>query len=161
MKKLTAIEILNELPLFKHKHEIQVQFRDVDSFGVVHNIQYFYYLEWARIKYMEFIGMPLNNRTFTAENPIMTVHHELDYFNPALFTDNLTVYSRVTEVRNSSLTFENLITIEDEKAIVKSKVILVYLSNVDYKPTRIPDYLRNAIQSIEGDNVKFIEKSDL
>lgn len=157
MKKLDPEQVLKELPLYKHKHEGQVQFRDVDSFGVVHNIQYFYYLEWARIKYMEYIGVPINHRTFTAENPIMTVRHELDYFNPALFTNYFNVYSRVVEVKNSSMIFNNLITLDDEKLIAKASVVLVYLSPDDYRPARIPDYFRDGIKALEGDNVKFID----
>lgn len=158
MSKLNPEEILKEIPFYKHKIDTQVQFRDVDSFGVVHNIQYFYYLEWARIKYMEFIGMPLNHRTFTAETPIMTVHHELDYFAPALFTDTLQLYSRVVEMRNSSMTFENIILKDDNQLIAKARVILVYLSNEDYKPTRIPDYFRDAVKALEGEQVNIIEK---
>lgn len=157
MKKLIPEEILAEIPLYKHKFDTQVQFRDVDSFGVVHNIQYFYYLEWARIKYMEYIGIPINHRTFTAENPIMTVHHELDYFAPALFSDTLHIYSRVVEMRNSSMIFENIILKEDDQLIAKAKVILVYLSTEDYKPTSIPEYLRTAIRSLEGEHVNIYE----
>lgn len=157
MKKLDPKQVIEELPLYRHKHEGRVQFRDVDSFGVVHNIQYFYYLEWARINYMEYIGVPVNHRTFTAENPIMTVHHELDYFNPALFSDNYIVYSRVTEVKNSSMVFENIITLDDAKLIAKAKVVLVYLSPEDYRPARLPDYFREGIRALEGDNVNFVD----
>lgn len=157
MKKSDPNSILEELPLYKHKYEGQVQFRDVDSFGVVHNIQYLYYLEWARVKYLEYTGFPLNHRTFTVENPIMTVRHEIDYFSSALFTDNYEIFSRVTELRNSSLIFENIITLDNGKLIAKAKVVLVYLSTDDYKPARIPDDIREAIIALEGDNVKNIE----
>lgn len=158
MKKQNVEEILKELPLYKHKFDGQVKFHEVDSFGVLHNIQYFYILEWARTKYFEFIGMPLTTRTYTLEHPIMTVNHEMNYYNPAQFTDNYEVFSRITEVRNSSLTFENLILHENGKLMAKASVVLVYLSNEDYKPTRIPDIFREGIRSLEGENVKFIEK---
>lgn len=151
-------EIFKELALYKHKIDGQVKFHEVDSFGVLHNIQYFYILEWARTKYFEFIGMPLNSSTYTTQNPIMTVHHEMDYFSPAMFTDTYEAFSRVTEVRNSSLNFENIILHENGKIMAKASVTLVYLSNEDYKPTRIPDNIRDNIKALEGDNVKFIEK---
>ena len=151
-------ELQKEIKLYKHKIEGQVKFHEVDSLGVLHNIQYFYILEWARIKYLEYLGIPLTNRTFTLENPIMTVHHEIDYFHPAMLSDMYDAFSRVVEIKDSSMKFENLIVHENGKIMAKAKATLVYLNPEDYKPARIPDHLREKIKSMEGDNVKFIQK---
>jgi acyl-CoA thioester hydrolase len=157
MARLKEEDVKNEISLYKHRFDDQVRFDQVDSFGVVHNLQYFYFLEWARTKYLESVGIELSNRTYTAEHPIMTVHHEIDYFNPAMFTDKYSVYSRVTKIKNSSITFENIIQNENGKILVKSLCILVYLSNEDYKPTRIPDIIRNGIIALESENVELID----
>lgn len=152
--RITEKDVLEELDKFKHSTQGQVKFHEVDSLGVVHNIQYFYYLEWARTKYFEFLGMPLNHRTYTAENPIMTVRHVLDYFNSAYFTDYYDILTRTKSIGNSSLVMENIIKLTSGKIIAKAEVTLVYMSNTDYRPTRIPDFMRNAISMIEGDDVK-------
>jgi acyl-CoA thioester hydrolase len=157
MKRITEKDVLEELKLYKHMMRGQVKFHEVDSFGVVHNIQYFYFLEWARTKYLEFAGMPLNDKTYTAENPIMTVHHEMDYFNPLYFNNNYEMYSRVRKIKNSSMIFDNIITNEDGRAIVKASVVLVYLSNEDYKPARVPQDFRDHILQIEGENVEITD----
>jgi YbgC/YbaW family acyl-CoA thioester hydrolase len=151
-------DILKEIPLYKHKVEGQVKFHEVDSFGVLHNIQYFYILEWARTQYFQYIGMPVNSRTFTLENPVMTVNHELNYYYPAMFTDEYEVFTRITEVKNSSMKFENIILHANGNVMAKASAILVYMNVEDYIPVRIPDDLREKIKNFENDNVKFIEK---
>lgn len=159
MGRITEQDVLRDIEKFKHSISGQVKFHEVDSLGVVHNIQYFYFLEWARTKYFEFIGMPLNHKTYTAENPIMTVKHVMDYFNSAYFTDYYEILTRTKTMRNSSLVMENIIRLTDGKLIVKAEVTLVYLNNQDYRPTRIPDYIRNSISLIEGNDLEIIESS--
>jgi YbgC/YbaW family acyl-CoA thioester hydrolase len=156
MKKLDPQEIINKLPAFKHKIDGQVKFHEVDSFGVLHNVQYFYILEWARTKYFEFLGIPFNNRTFTLENPVMTVRHELNYFKPALLADYYEAYSKISQVGNSSFEFENIIINDKGELLVYAEATLVYLSTEDYRPTRISDEIRGFILLLEGENV-FIE----
>lgn len=157
MARLKEEDIKKQIEFYKHRYDDQVRFDQVDSFGVVHNLQYFYFMEWARTKYFESVGIELNNRTYTAEHPIMTVHHEMDYFNPAMFTDKYSIYSRVVKIKKSSIVFENIMEHESGKVLVKASCVLVYLSNEDYKPTRIPDFLRNRIKDLEGDNVEISE----
>ena len=158
MKRLTEEDVQKEISKFKFVTNDQVKFHEVDSFGVVHNIQYFYFLEWARTKYLEWVGFPLNQKTFTKEHPIMTVHHEMDYFNPMYFTNEYEVLTRTRVIKNSSLIIDNIIRIPDGKIIVKASVTLVYMSNVDYKPTRIPDEYREKIIRMEGVDIEVIEK---
>jgi acyl-CoA thioester hydrolase len=153
MKKITEEEVQKELKLFKHSIMGQVKFHEVDSFGVVHNIQYFYFCEWARTKYLEFCGIKFDHTTFTTSNPLMTVYHEMNYFNPLLLSYEYEVYTRTSDIGNSSITIENIITDLDGKVIIKLKSVLVYLSTTDYKPTRIPDEFRNLILQMEGNDL--------
>lgn len=158
MKRLTEEDVQIEVSKFKFVTHDQVKFHEVDSFGVVHNIQYFYFFEWARTKYLEWVGFPLNHRTFTAEHPIMTVHHEMDYFNPLYFTSEYEILTRVRVIKNSSLVMDNIIRNLDGKISAKASVTLVYMSNEDYKPTRIPDVHRDMIIQMEGDDIEVIDK---
>jgi YbgC/YbaW family acyl-CoA thioester hydrolase len=158
MKRITEEDVQKEIAKFKFVTSDQVKFHEVDSFGVVHNIQYFYFLEWARTKYLEWVGFPLNHHTFTAEHPIMTVHHEMDYFNPMYFTNEYEVLTRTRIIKNSSLIIDNIIRDLSGKIMIKASVTLVYMSNVDYRPTRIPDEHRDMIIQMEGDDIEVIEK---
>jgi YbgC/YbaW family acyl-CoA thioester hydrolase len=156
MKKIDKRELIKEVPLYKHMMTGKVRFDEVDSFGVVHNIKYLYYLEWARTEYLKAIGMPVNHRTFTLELPLMVVHSEIDYINSLLFTSKYEVLSRISSVKKSSLVFENIIRNEDGDLIVKASAVMVYLNPDDYTPSLLPRELSDKIRMFEGDNVKFI-----
>lgn len=157
MKRLTEEDVIKEIGKYKFVTSDQVKFHEVDSFGVVHNIQYFYYFEWARTKYLEWVGFPLNHKTFTAEHPIMTVHHEMDYFNPLYFTNQYEILTRTSLIKNSSLIMENIIRNLEGRISVKASVTLVYMSNEDYRPTRIPDEHRDTIIQMEGDDIIVVD----
>lgn len=155
MKKLSDEELKNELNLYKHFTKGQIKFHEVDSYGVLHNIQYFYILEWARTKYLENVGIKIDSQTYSKHTLVMTVHHEMDYYNSASFFDEYLAYSRITKVGKSSLNFENIVTNLDGKILAKASVILVYLEPINHKPARIPEEIRYLIKELEGDNVKF------
>ena len=146
-----------ELKLFKHRFTGRAEFSQVDSFGVVHNLQYFYFLEWARTDYLRAIGLKLNPMTFLKEYPIMTVHSEIDYFAPLKFNDLYIVLTRVDFVKNSSLGFKNLIINSNSMLIIRGSSILVNVNPKTLESVRIPDDFRQLISNYEGENVKFLD----
>ncbi|MCX7735118.1 MAG: acyl-CoA thioesterase [Candidatus Kapabacteria bacterium] len=154
-QKLSSLA--DEISLFKHKFTRQVEFSQVDSFGVVHNLQYFYFLEWARTDYLRAIGLNLNPMTFLKEYPIMTVHSEIDYFAPLKFNDIYIVLTRVEFIKNSSLGFKNLILNDKFELIIKGSSILVNVNPKTLESVRIPEDFRQLIKDYEGDNVKFLD----
>ena len=120
-------KILNLLPMFKHSVKSKVKFHEVDSYGVVHNLQYGFWLEWARTEYLSNLGIKLNPKTYISEIPVMVVHSELDYFNPAVFYEEYEVLLRISFIKNSSLGFENIIKTKTN-LLVFAKIILVFLN---------------------------------
>ncbi|MDC1068981.1 thioesterase family protein [Candidatus Kapabacteria bacterium] len=146
-----------DLSKFKHSYPGEVKFSDVDSFGVVHNIQYLYWIEWARTQYLFDIGMPKTTDFFSKKFPLMTVHSRIDYFNSARFTDEYNVKTRVAFVKHSSIGFENVVNFKNGQNIAKCEGVLVYVNAETKKVERLPDVLRRLIKQFEGDNCKFLE----
>lgn len=144
---------IKELQKYKHKFDGVVKFDEVDSFGVVHNVKYFYWLEWARTNYFETIGIKLDSETFSKEFPVMVVHNEMDYFASAKFNQKFNVYSRISKIKNSSLIFENIITIDEKKLIAKAMAVLVHLDK-NNNPERIPEKYRKLILDYEGQDIE-------
>lgn len=155
-QKIT-LNLEEEIKLFKHRFTGRAEFSQVDSFGVVHNLQYFYFLEWARTDYLRAIGLQLNPMTFLKEYPIMTVHSEIDYFTPLKFNDLYTVLTRVDFIKNSSLGFKNIIINSNSILIAKGSSILVNVNPKTLESVRIPDDFRLLIKNYEGENVKFLD----
>lgn len=133
---------------FKHEYNGEVKFSEVDSFNVVHNLAYLYWLEWARTQYLFDIGMPRDDSIFSKRMPIMTVHSEVDYYSSMRFTDNYTVLTKVSNIGDSSITFINQVYSID-KLILEAKSILVYVNNENGKPVTIPDFVREKINNYE------------
>jgi len=153
LKRFTETDIIEEVKLFKHKFEGQVKFHEVDSFRVVHNIQYFYFCEWARTKYLEECGMNFNKDTFTKHTPIMTVHHEMNYFNPLMLSEIYFTYSRCSKLGKSSIILDNIILNTNGQAIIRLSSTLVNVDTKTNRPSPLTDELRLRIKDYEGDNL--------
>lgn len=147
MKQETMI---TDFSKFKHKYSGKVQFSEVDSFGVAHNLKYPYWLEWARTDYLSKIGININPMTYLREFPIMTVHSEIDYYNPCRFYDDYCVYTRISKLGNSSITFENIITDSNSKLLVKASSVLVNVDPRTAESLKINDRIRDLIIKFEG-----------
>ncbi len=158
MKKFNIDKIKNELIKYKHESFGQVKFSDVDSHKVVHNVQFFYYLEWARIQYFESIGMPYDNETFTEHDLVLIAHNEADYLNSLYLADKYKILTRTRRIGNSSITLDNIIIRENGDICVKATSTLVFLDSKENKSMRIPDKYRNNILELEGDSVEVVEK---
>ncbi len=135
---------------FNHTLKLQVKFDEVDSFGVVHNIQYLRYLEWTRIKYLEAAGYPISTDTFSKTNLLMVVHQEVDYMAPLRFFDFFYVHTRTKKIGESSITVENLITNEKGEPIVKAEVVMVYIDEKTMKAAKLPNYIVRKINDFEN-----------
>lgn len=133
---------------FRHVYTGEVKFSEVDSFNVVHNIAYLYWLEWARTQYLFDVGMPRDDSVFSMHMPIMTVHSEVDYFSSMKFTDRYSVLTKVSKIGDSSITFINQVYSSD-KLILEAKSILVYVNKENGKPESIPSFVREQINKYE------------
>lgn len=148
-KKKENLEIEEKLKNFKHCTEGQVQFYEVDSYKVVHNVRYLYWLEWARSLYFNKLGVELSDRTFTQHLPIMVVRNEIDYLNPLFCFDKYKVYTRVSAIKNSSFTMENIICSEKNEINAIAKVVFVFLDKKTMKKASIPDNVRKMFNDFE------------
>lgn len=132
----------------RHKYSGEVKFSEVDSFGVVHNLSYLYWLEWARTEFLFDIGLPKDDSLFSIRYPLMTVNSIINYYNPIKFTDIYTVYTGVKNIGRSSLTFENEIYSKDEK-ILGAQTTLVYVDRQTNKSLELPKELIERIKKYE------------
>ena len=146
-------ELEEESRLFKSVTKGRVKFCEVDSYRVVHNLQYFYWLEEARIEYFRNLGIGLNPDSLINELLFMSVHAELDYFNAAVFNDEYEVMTRISEIRNSSFSFRNIIRLKNGLILASASAILAHVDPVKKIPKRISDELRLKVQDFEGGNV--------
>lgn len=150
-------ELSEELKKFKFIYEGRVKFAEVDSYRVVHNLQYFYWLESARIEYLRNLDIGLNSRSLINELLFMSVHAEIDYFNVAGFDDEYQVLTRISLIKNSSFSFRNIIQLKNGLILVSASATLVHVDPKTKTPKRIADDLRSKIKNYEGDNLIILD----
>jgi acyl-CoA thioester hydrolase len=151
MAKAEILELLKtEIPNYKHKVNGRVKFAEVDLVGIVHNVQYFYMLEWARTEYLQNLGINLEPKTFTRELPLMVVHNELDYYDSLRFNDNYHILSRIASIGESSFIFSQLVLDNQNNIIAYGKSVFVYIDYKEKVSKPIPSILRQAIVNFEN-----------
>jgi YbgC/YbaW family acyl-CoA thioester hydrolase len=152
---ITKIEnIPNLLRYFKHISEGYVKFHEVDAFNVVHNLEYLYWSEIARVEYCKSINISIlpDLRTNSEQHSIYLVHSEVNYFNPASFFDNYKVYSRVANLGTTSIAFEHIIMKEGGIPLCIHRAIEVYV-NSNKEPVSINEEIREKIIAFEGESL--------
>ena len=152
------IELINQtLNKFKFKFNGRVKFNEVDSYGIVHNLQYFYWLEWGRIEYLRKVLGRENKKISLYEFPVISAHNEIDYFNTAGFDDAYEVLTRISFIKNSSFGFENIILLENGLLLAKASAVLVQVDIKTRQPERISEIYRELIRKFEGEDVIFLD----
>jgi acyl-CoA thioester hydrolase len=142
--------ILDKIKFFKAETSGKVEFYEVDSFGVVHNVRYFYWFERARTEYIQTIGIDLNTDTYISHLPLIVAHAEADYISPLRFNDEYRVLTRICKINRTSIEFENIALGADNRIIATGYAVLVYLDMKTNKPDPIPDSLKKIIKDYES-----------
>ena len=88
---------------------IEVRSRDIDTWGHVNNAVYFSYMEQARIRYMQHLGLAPDR---LAKAPFIIAQAACQYKAPVPYGMPLVIRVRVTEMRTSSFLMDY--SIEDE-----------------------------------------------
>ncbi|MGB9852928.1 MAG: acyl-CoA thioesterase [Candidatus Kapaibacteriota bacterium] len=136
----------NFLTKFQHRISNKVRFHEVDSFGVAHNLAYFYWLEVAQTEYFENLGFDVKPETFTKEFPLLKVHNEIDYFSPLRLGDKYQVLTRISWIKNSSFEYQNLVLSQNGNIVAFGKSVLVHINPktmaAEELPTRFIELVR-------------------
>lgn len=139
-----------DLSEYKQVTQIRVRTFEVDSQGIVHNINYLKYFEIGRVEYRRNLGYAiLPTGIFNDGLKVVVVRNEIDYRFPAYLDDLLNVYTKIGWIKNSSFCFEQIVVNEEEeKLICEGKGILVNLNSKN-EPEKLNEKFINEIKSFE------------
>nr|WP_255409905.1 MULTISPECIES: thioesterase family protein [Haloferax] len=118
--------------------EVEVRFRDHDSFGHVNNAVYATYCEQARVRFFEEVmDTPLS------DPHIVVAHLELDYRAPIEGVGTVEVEVEAGEPGGKS--FPIYYTLSYEGEVVATGETVQVAMDGEGRPTRVPDQWREAI----------------
>lgn len=132
-----------------HKHDIRIYYEDTDAGGIVYYANYLKFCERARTEFLRSMGFS-NTALKDEEHVLLVVRHvEADYRGSARLDDMITIKTTIDTIKNASFIMKQEICQQD-KAIFIAKVVIACVNaiNNEIKPTKIPEKLQQALQSI-------------
>ncbi|SDQ91276.1 acyl-CoA thioesterase [Virgibacillus salinus] len=126
-----------------HEIEVYVRFCETDAAGHVNNTSYFFYLEEARLKYFDTLGIVEDERL-----NFILASTTCDYVAQAYAGQTLKVSTNVSKIGVKSFSVNHVITEADTgKEIAKGSAALVCFNYFEQRTKSIPASLRDNLES--------------
>lgn len=134
------------MPLFMHKIEHRVIYGDTDAGQVVYYANYFRWFESGRREIFRSLKIEygaLDKRGIIT--PVVEAH--CNYFYPARYDDIVIVETRISEVKEKSVKFEQRIyRKKDKKLLASGYTINVFVDKKRMKSVKIPSDIRKRLK---------------
>jgi len=144
--------VTDRMPPFKYSSLTRVGFSDTDAQGIVYYGRYLPYFDQARVEYFRHLGL-LERRP--DDNEFVMRASTIEYHAPARFDDLVEVFIRVSRIGNTSVTcLYEAYRVEDDALMVTASQTLVLVDLDERKACPIPDWFRETIRELEGDDVE-------
>jgi acyl-CoA thioester hydrolase len=128
---------------------VRVRFADTDAQGIAHNASFLVWYEVARVEYLrEYAGGYQALRDHGIEALVLESHCR--YVVPAVFDDLLYVHTRCVGLRGARFRYEYAIVRDDGTLMADGYTAHACVDSATLKPTRVPDWLRDAIDRVES-----------
>ena len=135
---------------FKFSFKLRVRWGECDAQGIVFNAQYMNYIEVAQAEYFRNLGMPHYGEEVRKRFDLATVKATIEYLAPARVDDLLDIFTRVSRLGNSSITFSTEMYVDDTDTVCNQSEMIYANFDADTGTTRrIPDDIRATIQAFE------------
>jgi acyl-CoA thioester hydrolase len=133
---------------FPFSTDVSVRFAETDAQGVAHHSNYLVWFELARVEYLaEHAGGYNALREQGLEALVVEAH--VRYGVPARFDDRLQIHARVRDVRGARFRYEYAIT-RGAETIADGWTSHACVDARTFRPTRVPDSLKEAIARAES-----------
>ena len=123
---------------------IRVRYEETDRMGVVYYANYLIWFEVARTEFFRRLGLPYTELEKEGVR-LMVVEAKCAYKSPATYDDLITVKTRITKMKNTSLVF--LYDLYREKTLVATGESTHVFTDEKAKPVRIPGRVKEALNA--------------
>lgn len=133
---------------FSFSTDVRIRFAETDAQGIAHHASFVVWLEVARVAYLErYAGgyQAIRDRGIEA----LTTEVHVTYHRAAYFDETLRVRLRCRDLRGARFAYEYRIERGDE-LVADALTRHATVDRGTYRPTRVPDWLANAIATAES-----------
>ena len=123
--------------------KLKIRYSEVDRQNIVYNSHYLTYYD---ISLSEMLDSLFDQEEYIKEtnNEFHTVSAQLNFKNPARLNDEISIYTAIKKIGNSSITFAQEIYRDgSDELINEAEIIWVNTNQDEMKPTSIPEDLKN------------------
>ena len=135
---------------FRFYHTLRVRFAETDLQGIVFNGNYLTYYDVAWTEYFRALGLDWKDMIGLGADTVLA-RTTMEFKAPARFDELLDIYTRVSKIGNTSLTFEfEIYAQSDDRLIGAASSLYVCVDPHTLRPVRVPGGLRSRIAEFEG-----------
>ena len=123
--------------------KLKVRYSEVDRQNIVYNSHYLTYYD---ISLSEMLDSLFDQEEYIKEtnNEFHTVAAQLNFKNPAKLNDEISIYTAIKKIGNSSITFaQEIYRNGSDELINEAEIIWVNTNQDEMKPASIPKNLKN------------------
>ena len=123
--------------------KLKVRYSEVDRQNIVYNSHYLTYYD---ISLSEMLDSLFDQEEYIKKtnNEFHTVAAQLNFNNPARLNDEISIYTAIKKIGNSSITFAQEIYRDgSDELINEAEIIWVNTNQDEMKPASIPEDLKN------------------
>ncbi len=132
--------------LFRFSTTLEIRWRDLDALGHVNNAVYFTYLEQARVHYLRELGLVPSDPSAIG---MILAETSCQFKSPLELGEQVTIYVRVSELRNSSFIVEYRLEGGDGRLAATARSAQVCYDYQNQRSIPISDQWREIIIAYE------------
>ncbi len=128
------------------KLELRIDWSEIDLFGHVNNLAIMKYVQAARVRCLESIGL-MQSQMEQKTGPILA-SISCRFRKPLFYPGRVSVYSKVDEIKNTSFRIQYEIYDEQNEIAAEAQDIIVLYDFVKGTKLAIPDDLRKKLANV-------------
>ena len=131
-------------------YSFRIRYSEVDAQKIVYNSHYLTFLDVAIFEFFDAIGFDQEKYIKETNNEFHTVKATVEYKSPATLGDRIEVLTRIKNIGNSSMTFEQEIYLLDtDNLVATGEIIWVNTNQNEMKPVSVPENLRELLEDYQ------------
>lgn len=131
--------------MYTHCSKVRVRYGETDQMGYVYYGNYPLYYEVGRVEAMRKLGIPY--RLLEERGVMLPVKSmEIQYRAPALYDDELTIETIISEMPGPRMTFEHRVLNAKGDLLNTAKLVLVFVDVKTKRPTPIPTWIKDIVE---------------
>ena len=142
---------VSEGQAYRFYHPLRVRYSETDAQGHVFFGNYLNFFDISLLEYTRAIGYTYEDMLATGVD-MYYVEANCQYRGRARFDDALHVHARIGHIGNTSFTFEFVIYKQPADVLIATgNIVAVAVDAETERPVRVPDDLREAVATFEGE----------